>query len=361
MKRVLIAPLDWGLGHSTRCIPIIHALQNLEIEVIIAAEGAVASLLKNEFPNIRILPLKGYRIRYAKTSAGLFWKILTQIHKIIRTIREEHIWLEKIIQEENIDLVISDNRYGLHTQQIPCVFITHQLTIKAPFDFIELILQKINYHFINRFSRCWIPDAKGSNNLAGILSHPKVAPRIPVDYLGILNRMNTVEHQKFVYKYCFLLSGPEPQRTILENRIVAIIPELSGAIMLLRGLPNSNSSLETANNTTVLNHVSTAQLNTILSESECIICRSGYTSVMELIGLKKQALLIPTPGQTEQLYLANKLQNDQLFAMVQQNKLNIESIKKAKSFHTQHKEIPIFSTTVLEGILFQLMRLESAE
>jgi len=219
IHRVLIAPLDWGLGHATRCIPIIQSFQALNIEVVIAAEGACANLLSKEFPNTRLIPLRGYRVQYAKSAMGLMGKLLLQVPKILSSIRSEHRWLEKIITEEKIDLVISDNRYGLYSKNIPSVFITHQLLIKAPFRFLEQIIQKINYRYINRFSICWVPDAASNEiNLAGVLSHPSKLPEIPVSYLGIVSRIKATELKENKYNYCFLLSGPEPQRTILEKR-----------------------------------------------------------------------------------------------------------------------------------------------
>ncbi len=355
INRVLVAPLDWGLGHATRCIPIIRAFQELEVEVIIAAEGSVATLLQAEFPNIRIIALEGYHIQYARTSAGLIWKLLTQVPGILRMIRKEHIWLQQIIQEEKIDLVISDNRYGLYADQIPCIFMTHQLTIKAPIKFIEQLIQKIHYYFINRFTTCWIPDAAGEKNMAGVLSHPKILPQIPVHYLGNCTRMRSTTQSNFDYQYCFLLSGPEPQRTILENQILSIVPQLSDSIILVRGLPATLDAMDAPNHLKVLNHVSTEKLAAILTASELIICRSGYTSVMELIGLHKKALLIPTPGQTEQVYLAEKLQSEQRFFMSKQEGMNLlTAIEAAKAFPVQYAEIPLFSTKVLEALLLEI-------
>jgi uncharacterized protein (TIGR00661 family) len=350
-----VAPLDWGLGHATRCIPIIRSFQNIKIEVIIAAEDSAAKLLQTEFPDIRIIPLSGYHIQYAKTSGGLFWKLLSQVPKIIQTIRREHDWLRQIIQTEKIDLVISDNRYGLYSNQIPCIFITHQLTIKAPIVLIEKILRKINYHFINRFSACWVPDSAGDKNVAGVLSHPESLPSIPVHYIGILTRMIAISNAFDQYQFCFLLSGPEPQRTILEDRIKSILPQLSGSIAIVRGLPGNQNSLNVAKHIKVFNHLPTEQLAAILASSELIICRSGYTTVMELMELQKKALLIPTPGQTEQEYLAEKLQKDQRFLTVNQEKSNLlRAIEDAKNFTAIISEIPSFSTNRLKALLLEI-------
>ena len=355
IHRVLIAPLDWGLGHGTRCIPIIRAFTDLQIEVVIAAEGTLAILLGAEFPEIRIIPICGYHIQYAKTPAGLFWKLLLQVPKIIKTIRRENIWLQQIIQEEKIDLVISDNRYGLYSDQVPCIFITHQLTIKIPNELIEKLLQKINYHYINRFTTCWVPDSEDERNIAGILSHPKKMPRIPVKYLGILTRMVKKTSLIVNYHYCFLLSGPEPQRTLLEKQILKILPQLSGVIILIRGLPGNSSLLKVSQNIKVFNHLSSERLEAIISSSNLIICRSGYTTIMDLIGLQKKALLIPTPNQTEQEYLGEKLQLDERFFSSKQKDLNLlEAIVLADNFPVKFSNISKFSTNVLEALLLKI-------
>lgn len=355
IHRVLIAPLDWGLGHATRCIPIIKAFQSLGIEVVIAADGAVAKLLSSEFPDTKIIHLIGYHIQYAKTAKALAWKIFFQIPKILKRIKKEHDWLDEVIDSEKIDIVVSDNRYGLYSKKIPCIFISHQLCIKTPFPFLEGIIRKINYKFVNRFSSCWVPDAAGENNLAGLLSHPKILPKIPVHYIGILTRMEKQELEEMQYDYCFLVSGPEPQRTILETTILKNLPNILGNIVIIRGLPDSTSSLNIPTGIKVFNHLSTKELVNVLSVSNLIICRSGYTSIMELIGLQKKAILIPTPGQTEQEYLAEKLNAAHLFLYVKQDQVDIsEAIKHVNDFSFIETNFPKFTINELEALLHAL-------
>lgn len=177
---ILVAPLDWGLGHATRCIPIINALLAQNHKVIIASDGAIAVLLKKTFPNLIFLQLQGYNIKYSKTKIGLPLKILSQLPKIFTAIKAENTWLQKVINEYKIDVVISDNRPGLYSTKIKCVYITHQLTIKAGNKFLEKWIQKIHYKYINKFTECWVPDNEGENNLAGELSHPKIKPQTPL-------------------------------------------------------------------------------------------------------------------------------------------------------------------------------------
>ncbi|HVF97179.1 MAG TPA: hypothetical protein VM871_07665, partial [Flavisolibacter sp.] len=186
--KVLVAPLDWGLGHATRCIPVIHQLLEHGCEVMLAAEGKTAILLQQEFPLIQLLHLPGYGIEYASSEWGLAAKIVAQIPKLLAAIKQEHTWLKKVVEEEKIDAVISDNRYGLYHAGIHTVFLTHQLRIKAPVSIAEDFLQETVYNYIENFSECWVPDAAGENNLAGDLSHPSELPTVPLHYVGTLSR-----------------------------------------------------------------------------------------------------------------------------------------------------------------------------
>lgn len=306
---VLVAPLDWGLGHATRCIPIIRALVTNGFNVIIAADGAQAHLLNQEFPTLTILPIPGYRVRYAGTRVGLALALMKQLPRLKKLISKEHQWLQDVIDQHQVDLVISDNRYGLYSEKVSCIFITHQLAIKAPFGWLQKILQRINYRYINRFSACWVPDMEGASNLAGILSHPKQLPEIPVKYMGILSRFGEKELGK-KYDYCILLSGPEPQRSILEEKFIQGLPKLNGTCLLVRGKPGEDETPFIGSHVIVKNHLRGRELEQAINQSQYIVCRSGYTTVMEILSLHKKAILIPTPGQTEQEYLAKRLQEN---------------------------------------------------
>ncbi|MEO7046511.1 MAG: glycosyl transferase family 28, partial [Ferruginibacter sp.] len=205
--RVLVAPLDWGLGHATRCIPVINALLQQGVTVILAAEGAVAILLKKEFPALQILPLKGYRISYSRQKTWFFLKMMSQIPKITSTINYEKRWLKVVIKREKIDLIISDNRFGLYSSLVPSYYITHQLFIETGNSFMNKLAQKIHYRFINRYTECWVPDEEGEINFAGKLSHPDKKPTIPVNYLGILSRFKK-EEIAVKTDLLILISGP---------------------------------------------------------------------------------------------------------------------------------------------------------
>lgn len=324
-KQVLISPLDWGLGHATRCIPIIKALLKHNIKVYIATTGKIETLLKAEFPQVHFLTLKGYNIKYSKNAKWFAFNILKQVPKILNIIRHEHRWLEKTIIEYNIDYVISDNRFGLYTKKVPCVFITHQLYIKTNMGkLIENFIQHFNYKYINRFTACWIPDTANDPSLGGMLSHPKKMPFIPVHYIGPISRFHILPHTPpIIYKAVILLSGPEPQRTILEKLIQQQAASVQDQFVLIRALPEEAVKLDMPHNWQVFNHLPAEKLNILLQQAEYIISRTGYTTIMDIWVLKKKCILIPTPGQPEQEYLGKTLFNKGFNAVFSQKTFNL--------------------------------------
>lgn len=323
--RFFISPLDWGLGHATRCVPIIKALISLNCDVIIGAEKGTYTLLKKEFPGLKFVRMNGYEIKYSRKIEGFYLKMLAQLPRIITVIRQENRQLQKIIKEYDINAVISDNRFGLYTSLVPCVYITHQLHIKTGNFFTDKIASRVHRHFIRKYSLTWIPDFE-KGGLAGELSHPKKLPEKSV-YLGALSRFEPSESIQKKYDVLISLSGPEPQRTIFEERILSECSQIKGTVLLIRGLPGSPEPLHHSHkNLTAVNHLSASELNSALLQSNMIIARSGYTTIMDLVKLNKKAILVPTPGQTEQEYLADYLMAKKYFFSVTQRNLNLKDI-----------------------------------
>jgi len=342
-SRILVAPLDWGLGHATRCIPIIRELLTQGCDVWLAGEGAQQQLLKAEFPELSFLQLPGYKIRYAKTARGLIWKMIQQGPKMRRAILYEHLWLKKMIARHHFDAVISDNRYGLYHSEVPCIFITHQLTIKSSAGkWAEKILQKRNYKYISRFGECWVPDKEGENNLAGELSHPAIKPAVPVHYIDLLSRFEKKDLAQKKNHLLIILSGPEPQRGMLEEKIIKDISHYNGTATIVRGLPGFASMIPSTNMIKFYNHLPAAELNIEMQEAEYIISRSGYSTVMDLVALQKKSILIPTPGQTEQEYLGIYLMKKGIAVSISQKDF---SLQKALAHAAEYNyQIPVMAT-----------------
>ncbi|MEI8058781.1 MAG: glycosyltransferase, partial [Ferruginibacter sp.] len=206
---------------------------------------------------------------------------------------------------------------------IPCVYITHQLTIKTTNRFTEWLAKKIHYFFINKFLFCWVPDNESSNNLAGALSHPYQLPLIPIIYIGPLSRFVKFSVEK-KYDCIALVSGPEPQRTIFENILLRELNLFEGKSLLIRGLPEKDEKVTIVNKRVeIINHLTATALNKAMLQADLIVCRSGYTSVIDLVQLQKKAVLVATPGQTEQEYLAAYLQQQHFFPSISQNRFTL--------------------------------------
>lgn len=332
--RILVAPLDWGLGHTTRCFPIIRQLIQAGHEVLLAGNKSQKILFELEFPSLQILSLNGYGIRYSAKKGGLKWKMFFQLPKLRKNIRYEHMWLKEVQAKNNFDLVISDNRYGLYHSSLPSIFITHQLRIKTPLGrWAENWLQTINYRYINHFSECWVPDFENENQLAGELSHPQSLPEIPVRYLGALTRFQQKSIPVIKDHLLIIISGPEPQRTIFEKKIIQDIAHYNGTATVVRGLPATGSIIPSTNMLKFHNHLSSADLENEIATSEFVISRSGYSTIMDLITMQKKSILVPTPGQTEQEYLGKFLMDKRIVFSMKQHEFTLnEALRKASIF-----------------------------
>jgi uncharacterized protein (TIGR00661 family) len=332
--RAIVAPLDWGLGHATRCIPIIRELLKHDAEVIIAASGRAAQLLKEEFPQLTHINLSGYNVRYS-SFFSMPVSIALQIPKIIFAIVREHFQLKIIIKQYQPDVIISDNRYGLWNKEIYSVFITHQLMVKCTrsLSFLEPALHKIIFSCVKRFNECWIPDVEGVENISGDLSHKYPLPA-NAKYIGWLSRFNYVNGtSEKKYDLLVLLSGTEPLRTELEKKLAEQIKNTFHKTLMVRGVTEEQKQFNHQNNSTTVSHLSSEEIITAMQQSDIIICRPGYSSLMDLAATGKKAMLIPTPGQTEQEYLAEELmKKKKYFSSSQKNFRLEEAVKESVSY-----------------------------
>ena len=260
-----------------------------------------------------------------------------QLPRILNSIWREGRWLKRKVAGHGIDAVISDNRYGLYHKKIPCIFITHQLCIKVPGGKrAERWIQKINYRFIQRFTACWVPDLAARPGLAGDLSHPDLQPAIPVTYIGPLSRFEKLNLPEIAQHLLVLLSGPEPQRTLLEEKLISELVHYNGTATLVRGLPGNASMMPSTNMIRIYNHLPQEVLNEELQKAGMVICRSGYSTLMDLAALNKKSILVATPGQTEQEYLAQLHQQQKSASTAEQSSFSLaEALDKANLFSFQ--------------------------
>ena len=347
-KTILIAPLNWGLGHATRCIPIIKALQENNFTPIIASDGIALELLKKEFPYIQTLQLPYYQIEYAKNGKNFKWKLIQSLPRMLEAIREEKKLVQKWVTKYEIDGIISDNRLGVFSAKIPSVFITHQLNVMT--GNTTWFTSKLHQIIIKKYKQCWVPDVSGTPNLTGDLGHLN-GKHFPVRYIGPLSRLHKKDSPK-LYDLMIILSGPEPQRGILEDKLTEEVKRFQGKVVFIKGIIEKTQVKETVGDVTFYNFMSTRQLVQTFNESEYVLCRSGYTTIMDLVKLGKKAFFIPTPGQYEQEYLAVKLDQERIVPFANQEDFTIEMLSKIADY----KGLSEMDTTIDWEELFEVFQ-----
>lgn len=323
-KKILIAPLNWGLGHATRCVPIIEQLLNIEAEVILAGDGAPLQFLKELYPQLTAYELPSYNIQYPAGWGGA-WKTVFQATRIIQTIRNEQKVVEKIVEEAAIDVLLSDHRYGVYSSKVKSIFIAHQLKVLPPKGLRWGAGVILAWHktFLKHFNEIWVPDFEGANNLSGILSH-NVKTGVKTRFIGPQSRFSlskeevTSTHENIVA----LISGPEPQRSFFEQLLFEQLQSINQPAVLIRGVvsPEKNHNVGNVN---IIHYLHGAELKKVLSSARLIISRPGYSTLMDLSYLNKKSLFIPTPGQTEQEFLAENLAKKGCAIVQKQSQLNI--------------------------------------
>ena len=329
-KRILVAPLNWGLGHATRCIPIIQALIDHKFDPIIASDGASLDLLKKEFPLLICIELPSYHIQYSKYGFLLKWQLAMNIPKLLKAIKEERHQVQKLIKEYAIDGIISDNRFGVYSinKAIPSSYITHQINVFS--GITTFISTKLHQGIIKKHDECWIPDYENTPNLSGKLSHVK-NPKLHLKYIGPLSRFKKAEGES-KYNIMLLLSGPEPQRQILEEKLIHEFKDYKRNIILVQGKIEKQQTTVQKGNILVYNFMNSHELEKTMQCSDVIVSRSGYTTIMDLAALGKKAFFIPTPGQNEQYILAKTIEASQIAPYCKQNAFNLKEFEKIKDY-----------------------------
>lgn len=306
MKTVFVAVLDWGLGHATRSIPVIRELQSKQARVVIGGNGASLSLLKQEFPSLTSYELPDYGIRYPE-KGSILWSLVKQFPHLKRVLREEYKIVADIIANENVDAIISDNRYGCYHSRIPSVIICHQLNLQLPngWRWLSPFVNAMHEKHLLRFTQIWVPDMPDKSlSFTGDLSKSDLPN---VNRIGILSRFgegsNTYTSK---FDLVAIVSGPEPQRSVFENLIRGQLRNFDRNVLLVKGLPE-HKEFTFADTLMEVNHLEANELDPVLRDSKIVLARAGYSTIMDLAVLGKKAILIPTPGQTEQEYLARFL------------------------------------------------------
>ena len=308
-KNILLCPMDWGLGHATRMVPVIELLKSQNVNMILGADNRPYEFLKRRFPEVELVRFPGYAPRYP-SKGSMAIKMISEMPDMLRFSDKAHNLLEEFVKKRSVDVVISDNRYELWSKQAKTVFITHQLNVQTPKygKMTNLALRQIIYSFIKKHDEVWIPDFEGENNLSGKLSHVNKFPVSNYHFIGPLSRFQFVKPKpvKENIDILIILSGPEPQRTILEVKLKDQVFQTGLRTVILQGRPEDGHH-EKIGNIDIYSHLCDEEIAGLIHAAKLVISRPGYTTLMDLAYFGAKAVFIPTPGQTEQKYLAKHL------------------------------------------------------
>jgi UDP:flavonoid glycosyltransferase YjiC (YdhE family) len=319
-KNILIAPLNWGLGHATRCIPIIKKFQEEGHRIIIASDGAALQFLKKEFPELIFEELPAYNIKYTGNQFTTPLYLLLQVPRIWQTVKQEKKVINTLIDQYKIDWLISDNRFGVYSDKVKSVYITHQLRVKS--GLFTPITSFIHYIIYKKYDEIWVPDIEKGLGLSGSLGHiDKLNGKIK--YIGIQQRMQYNDKLPKQYDILAILSGPEPQRSLLEKKLIENFNSLPLKTAIVQGIVAQKKQKLVNDNMTIYNFLGKDELEQLINTSDVIISRSGYTSIMDLALFPKKIIWVPTPGQFEQDYLAKYLNQKFGFTYINQKQLDI--------------------------------------
>lgn len=332
-KRVLICPLGWGLGHASRDIPIIDHFLKLGCEVFVAGDSQQINLLNQRFPKVKSILFPSIKVKFSKRNSQL-WPLTRIAFLLPFYIIKEHFLLKRLIREHQIDIVVSDNRYGLWNRHVKTIFITHQLKIffPQPFRFLEPIGERFIRYFVNKYDECWVPDLLGTQNLAGELSRPSV--RIDnVRYIGVLSRFSNFKVDKSldIFDLIGIASGPSPQREIFIDEITKFAHIHSFKTLIIMGEPEIGTTIKEVGGIQYAGHLNDSEFASLVKSAKNVICRAGYSTIMDMVALDVKPIIVPTSGQTEQEYLLKHLTGNRIMIGVDQSSLNQINFSKISS------------------------------
>lgn len=306
-RTVFVAPLNWGLGHATRVLPLIRRFLSDGWEVIVAAGGRSGDLLEKEAPQCTYIPFPMYPIRYPRTRFFLSRFMTVIFPQMMMAIMKEKRALIKLVRERKIDLILSDNRFALYRNEIPSILISHQLRYILPWPVsrMEWLPEYFNSRYFNNYDRIIVPDSDDPGSLTGRLSHAmRYIPREKLYYSGILDSVQVADPKPPEdVDFFIIVSGPEPQRTRFEELIFKQVNALSGKVVVALGQPERDFKIRQGN-AVFYTYMNREMISGFMQRARFIIGRPGYTSVMEMVELGKKGMFIPTPGQVEQVELA---------------------------------------------------------
>lgn len=329
--KIFFPVLNWGLGHASRSLPLIKKYLSAGHDILSASDGESLSMLRRELPDQMVLQLPGYDILYG--SRYMPYNMLKHGPGMLKTMKTEHELTKAIVERHGIDCIISDNRYGCYHHEIPSALMTHQLQVFTGHKLLDVYIRRQIRSWCKNFTEIWVPDQPPPDNITGEMSGIDIQP-IPKYYLGVISELECVPHAG-QYDAVAVISGPEPQRTHFEQLVIKQLSVLHGKFAIVCGKPGEEEKIREEKNLMIFPYMSRAELSTLLDQTEVVISRSGYTTMMDLAKTGHKAILCPTPGQYEQIYLADRLANLGQCIYRRQENLNLEqALQEVRTIHS---------------------------
>ena len=358
--KALVAPLDWGLGHATRCAPIVREFLEKGCDVELAVTRGNAAILREMFPDVRQRLAPSYNIVYPKHGYNMaFWLLKNSAH-LRAVMRAEHHYAEEMVERHGYDILVSDNRFAFRSRKAKSVYMTHQCRIAFPkmFRMFEAFGAAWHASVMSRFDEVWVPDVPEFPGYAGSLSHVERCPR-PLKFVGPLSRFAMLPLTQSTEKdlgIVAVVSGVEPARSRFASRLSSVLPQIPGKHVVILGKPDSTRKSWTAGNVTFYNHLPTQEFAEVISRAGWVISRGGYSTVMDMAVLGAKCIFVPTPGQYEQVVLASDLSAAGFAVSIEEGSLSVDSLSKALQ-RADVVELPRQSkNTLLSDAVTQILR-----
>jgi UDP:flavonoid glycosyltransferase YjiC (YdhE family) len=358
-KTIFYAIINWGLGHATRSAPIIRHLLERGNRIVLISHGKALTLLREMFPDCEYADILDRQVSYSHYSFMFVFKIVAQLPKMLLGWRYEHKKMQELEKRYRPDLIISEMRLGIWSKHVPSVLITHQLRFYLPpaLRWAAVFGEWFNRIVFRKYRYVFVPDAEGSPNLSGVLSHKgKIAGHPKVRYIGCLSSIEkTADSKEDDIDLLISISGPEPQRSRFETRVMEQVEKVPGKIWIALGEPgDAKDKTLDKGRIRIFSHLDRKAMAEAMLQAKYIVCRSGYSTVMELLALGKNALLVPTPGQTEQEYLADYYREQGIFHSCTQQELDLEKLPKLPGGRSLKEKIPVNRLDHIEKLLDSL-------
>jgi uncharacterized protein (TIGR00661 family) len=323
--KIIYGVCSWGLGHATRSLPVIRKLVSEQHNITVISNGRSLDVLKKELGDtVDYVDIPDYPMLLSENSRQFIAKSIVYWPVFIKRIEDGLAQLQKILAQNQYDCIISDARYDMYSKKIPSFFISHQMRIMNPLRIrlFENAMERFNLFFFKRFVGVMVPDYK-EESLSGDLSHHlRRIDENRLHYVGVLSDFTKRQMSKDI-DYLISISGPEPQRSMLEEKLVAQAHELPGTVVLTLGKTEKYSVVKKKHLTTY-SFVTKELREELLNRAKLVVSRSGYSTIMDVAVVGTKALLIPTPGQIEQEYLGAYHMSKGTFYSVSQETIDLK-------------------------------------